>query len=105
MITLLIQIREELLRGDRPEVASVNDERDKVARSVILAYAIDRRGIGTGRVGVNLNLMVDQVDDPVDRHGGGGVDPGLDTIGRATAMNRRLRSPAPCRPEPGWRAR
>ena len=41
------------------------------------ADAIDGRGIGTARIGVDFNLMVDQIDDPVDRHSRGGIDSGL----------------------------
>ncbi|SRR5579885_514603 len=81
---------------------TIEQERDGIAGLIDLERAVggDRRG--PGRLGVDFDALIDQIDDPVTRDIAAGIDARLVTLiaeqrGIATSINR------PMSAGPGWR--
>src|SRR5581483_9907825 len=60
--------------GDRPDFTAVHDNRHGLRLSVMALLPICRLIGRAGRVGVDLNLLVRDIHDPIDRDAIPGVD-------------------------------
>jgi hypothetical protein len=52
---------------------TANDDGNRLAGSEILALAITRRYIGSGRIGLDFDLQILQIDDPIAANAGSGI--------------------------------
>src|ERR1041385_6723163 len=82
-----LPLQEELLHRQAERRLPGQLQRDGVAGLVIDTLAVGRVRVRPGRIAVALQLALDEVDDPVVRDAGPGVD--------ALLIPPRLRGPGP----------
>src|ERR1700723_490276 len=70
-------LQKQFTHGDSSNLTTVEHDRDRVRRAVVLSVAVGWLFADSGRVGIDLDAPVIEIDDPVNGKPRPGVGPEL----------------------------